>query len=118
MATTNMSDLNETFELLMNPHRRYVLYYLTRESETAGVETLASAIARWDGNPAETGRRSDSEAIETRLRHTHLPKLEDVGVVTFDANAGFVELRELDGHGRFLDRAARIDGFDRTVLDD
>lgn len=118
MAAQNVNELNETFNLLTHPHRRYVLYYLTKEFEVVDIETLAAAIAKWDGSRTATGGSDNSDDIEIGLRHTHLPKLVDAGVITFDADTGAIELDETNGHDRFIDEAARIDGYMQTVAAD
>lgn len=117
MASVSMAKLGETFDLLTHPHRRYILYYLTRECERVEIETLATAIAEWDGGHT-ADRRTAHTDVEIGLRHMHLPKLADAGTVTFDADTGCIELRELNGHGRVLDEAARIEGYTQTAADD
>lgn len=118
MASVSTPRLDETFDLLTHPHRRYILYYLTRESERVEIETLATAIAAWDGGPTGTDRRTDPNDVEIALHHMHLPKLADAGIITFDANTGCIELRELNGHGPVLDEAARIEGYNQTTAAD
>lgn len=114
----SMSRLDETFDLLTHPHRRYTLYFLTRESERVEIETLATAIDKWDGGHTGTDRPTDRNDVEIALHHMHLPKLADAGIITFDANTGCIELRELNGHGPVLDEAARIEGYNQTTAAD
>lgn len=118
MAVLDAARLNETFNLLTHSHRRYVLYYLTRESERADIKTLASAIAKWDGEHRETDRSTDRKVIETALYHTHLPKLADAGIISFGTNTDSIRLRETDGVDRFLADTARIDGYSQTAISD
>lgn len=115
MATQNKSGLDEMFDLLRSPYRRYVLYHLTRESDTVDFDTLAASLADWDAGQPGKSRDTSSATIETQLRHVHLPKLADAGVVTFDADTGAVELVETNGHGQFIDAAARVDGYTQPV---
>lgn len=110
MATLDTAGLNQAFTLLTNPRRRFVLYYLTRETTEVTLETLAAEIARSDCQTGP-GQDPDLEHIEASLQHTHLPKLATEGVIRFDAETGEVELRELNGTGQFLDETAEIDGF-------
>ncbi|WP_336344419.1 DUF7504 family protein [Halalkalicoccus ordinarius] len=58
--------------------RRYALYHLFENRGGERVETLAAAVARREGV-------LDSERVEKSLRHAHLPKLEDVGLVSLDS---------------------------------
>lgn len=73
--------LDGVFDLLGNRHRRDLLLFLHRRSEQTF--RLSEAVSRLAGD--EPVRPSDNEsrdAVETRLRHVHLPKLRDAGVVT------------------------------------
>ncbi|WP_425603034.1 DUF7344 domain-containing protein [Halosolutus gelatinilyticus] len=79
---------------------------------------IAIAIAEWTGDQTEAGRSTDRKAVETTLRHTHLPKLVDGGIVSFGANTGFIELRDTDRFDRFLADMARIDGYMQTAAGD
>ncbi|WP_247001065.1 DUF7344 domain-containing protein [Halosolutus gelatinilyticus] len=118
MEGPNTSRLTETLDLLTHPYRRYTLYSLTNESKVIGVDTLAIAIAEWTGDQTEAGRSADRKAVETALRHTHLPKLVDEGIISFGANMGFIELRDMDRFDRFLADMARIDGYIQTAAGD
>lgn len=115
MEAQNRTALTETFDLLADPHRRYVLYYLTREAGVVDLDTLAAAIANWDKGEPVTGRGNDREAIATSLRHAHLPKLAAAGIITFDATTGAIELDGTNGHDQFIAEAARIDGYTQPV---
>lgn len=115
MATLDSSRLTETFDLLTHPHRRYVLYYLTRESEAVDVATLAASLVEWDGDHARTDRLTRIENVTAGLYHTHLPKLADAGVIAFGPNMDSIELRAIDGLGRFLGETASIDDFTKTA---
>jgi hypothetical protein len=56
MAAQIEPELNEIFDLMTHPHRRYILYYLTQESETVDVDTLAASLAALDADhPGGTG---------------------------------------------------------------
>ncbi|WP_226041797.1 ArsR family transcriptional regulator [Natrinema sp. DC36] len=110
MAEQTQSGMNEMFDLLRHPYRRYVLYHLTRESETVDFDTLASSLANWDaGQPEES--RTSSATIEVQLRHMHLPKLADAGLITFAQERQSIELDGINRGGQFIDQAAHIDGY-------
>ncbi|MBZ6496188.1 DUF7344 domain-containing protein [Natrinema longum] len=115
MAGPHTSRLTETFDLLSHPYRRYVLYYLTRESEAVGIDTLAAVIANWDGDGTKTPPGSGRRDVETALRHTHLPKLADAGIVLFGTNADAIEFRATDRFDRILEETARLDGYMQTA---
>lgn len=118
MTAQNTTALTKTFDILADLHRRYVLYYLTKESEVVDLETLAAEIANRDGGQTATGRSDNRETIAIGLHHTHLPKLADAGLITFDADTGTIELTETKGHDHFITEAARIDGYTQTVAGD
>ncbi|WP_226005549.1 DUF7344 domain-containing protein [Natrinema salinisoli] len=118
MAEQNPSRLTETFDLLTHPYRRYALYYLTRESETVSIDTLAAAIATWDGDHTGTEPSTDSRDVEAALHHAHIPKLADAGIVLFDVNGGTIELEEPDRVEGFLEDTARTDGYVQTAASD
>jgi hypothetical protein len=117
MVSLDSSSLSQTFDLLAHPHRRYVLYYLRRDSAVVDVARLATAIADWEGNHTAPTRSEDIEAIKTTLHHTHLPKLEAAGIVSTDANRNTVELGEADGYDLFLGQTAPIDGCAQIGVD-
>ena len=118
MEELNTSRLTETLDLLTHPYRRYALYCLTNKSEEISVDTLATAIAKWDEDQSKAGQSTDRGAVKTALCHTHLPKLADRGVVSFRANTGVIELRDTGGIDQFLADTARIDGYIQAVAGD
>lgn len=118
MAPLNTSRLNETFDLLTHPHRRYVLYHLRTNARDVGIETLAAAIADW--NEAHSGMEPASriDKIKTALYHTHLPKLAEAGFITVDTTMDSIGLARTDGLDRFLAAAAPIDGYSQIAADE
>lgn len=69
------------FDLLRNRRRRELLLFLHRRSESTF--RLPEVVHHLAGD--ESVRPSDNESrdvVATTLRHVHLPKLRDVGVVT------------------------------------
>lgn len=118
MAALTTPELSDMFELLTHPHRRYVLYYLTTESNTATIDTLVSAIATWDGGQTGPDRNTDRDALEAALHHKHLPKLADAGMITVSADSDSIELRETNGLNTFLGYTAPIDGSQPIAADD
>ncbi|TMT77986.1 ArsR family transcriptional regulator [Haloterrigena sp. H1] len=112
-------DVNQLFDLLRNPRRRYVLYYLTNHADPVEFDTLASELAAWEAN--DTGMTATDETVEsirTTLHHIHLPKLADTGVVTVDSESETVELCEIDGLDTFLTDTAEIEWNNQIAADD
>ncbi|WP_232701439.1 DUF7344 domain-containing protein [Halobacterium wangiae] len=118
MASSNQGELGETFDLLTHPHRRYVLYYLRKNSGVVAIDTLTTMLANELAGPSATGVNDTPSDIRTALRHMHLPKLADAGLITFDADTHSVELEGMNEHDQFIDEAARIDGFAPPATDD
>ncbi|SIR59932.1 DUF7344 domain-containing protein [Natronorubrum thiooxidans] len=90
--------LDLIFELLSNRRRRYTLYYLHEQPD--GVATLeevldavmtrqrrlsedANADAETDTD-TEIDREQRRQQLHLELQHTHLPKLEDAGILEHD----------------------------------
>lgn len=66
------------FDLVGAARRRYALYHLFENRSGEDIETLAEAVARREGV-------LDHRRVETSLRHAHLPKLENAGLVSLDS---------------------------------
>lgn len=99
------------FRLLSNPRRRYVLYYLREQGGQARLEELTRSLAAWetDKSPAEL-EDADEKRVYVSLYQTHVPKLEEHGVVEYDTDSTVVSL---------TDAASQIDQYltvDRSAL--
>lgn len=66
------------FDVVGATRRRYALYHLFENRGGERIETLAAAVARREGV-------LDRDRVETSLRHAHLPKLADAGLVSLDS---------------------------------
>lgn len=86
-----IENVSAAFDLLQDARRRGVLYTVKRNGETS-VEEVAHRIAVWQS--ADGRGAPDPEIVETSLVHSHLPKLDDAGVVDYDRDRGTVELTE------------------------
>lgn len=85
-----MPELDVWIRCLANRHRRILLYHL-RDREVTSVDELAAALfAEFYGQAR--GRARGRDAAETELRHHHLPKLDDLSVVDYDARSGTVRV--------------------------
>lgn len=70
---------------IRNPRRRYVLYYLDTKDGTVPLDELVSQIAKWEIDaPASEITSQQRKSVYSSLHQTHLPKLEDLGLVTYD----------------------------------
>ncbi|MEA1930179.1 DUF7344 domain-containing protein [Halohasta litorea] len=111
MASQTRSGLDETFDVLTHPYRRYVLYYLRTQAEAVDITTLSAMLANELEGPSATAGEKTPKDIEIALHHIHLPKLADVGLITFAHDERAIELDEITGHSQFIDQAARVDGY-------
>jgi DNA-binding transcriptional ArsR family regulator len=97
---------NEVYDILRNERRRNVLRLLRDDGRTATIGDLADAIAE-----AETGEspppNDTRQSVYVSLHQTHLPKLDNLGVIEYDREERTVELlprsdpilARLDGDG-------------------
>lgn len=90
-ARLTASDL---FDLLSNTRRRYVLCHLLERSR-ASVRELSRRIAAWE-NGVELSAVSSKQRkrVYTALHQTHLPRLDDFGIVEYDRDRGEVQATE------------------------
>ncbi|TYT64027.1 hypothetical protein FYC77_01055 [Natrialba swarupiae] len=99
--STTLSE-GEIFEILANGRRRETLRHLTETRDGAvTLRSLAIAIAT-----AESGQSPPPppvrESVWSSLHQTHLPKLDELGIVRYDSDSGTVTMcdsaPEIDTH--------------------
>lgn len=91
-AMTEPIELDTVLDTLNHPHRRAILRFLYEHPEDRiSAETMVSYLR--EREEGRTGEKPSSERISTDLYHIHAPKLDDVGLVTFDRSR-----RELQYH--------------------
>lgn len=94
MFRTNVLPEGEIYDVLANNRRRETLRYLTDSSDgsiTLRELSVAIAAAETGQSPPPNGVR---ESVYNSLHQTHLPKLDELGVVTYDRDSRTVTLRE------------------------
>jgi DNA-binding transcriptional ArsR family regulator len=80
--------LDATFDVLANRRCRIALRHLAECDDALVVDDLAARLAdELDGEASETH-------LSTSLHHTHLPKLDDAGLVEYDSDRGFARFRD------------------------
>ncbi|WP_121744936.1 DUF7344 domain-containing protein [Natronorubrum halophilum] len=83
------------FELLKNRRRREVLAYLLEAEETVTLGELAEQIAAWENDTDVSALSSDQrKRVYVALYQTHLPKMDDAGIVEYDQDRGLISLAD------------------------
>ncbi|ELY84835.1 DUF7344 domain-containing protein [Natrialba taiwanensis] len=83
------------FELLKNRRRREVLTYLLEADETVTLGELAEQIAAWENDTSVNALSSDQrKRVYVALYQTHLPKMDDAGIVEYDQDRGLISLAD------------------------
>jgi len=90
--TESELELDQVFEILKNQRRRYVLQYLNEVDDTVSMSDLAEEIAAWE-NDKDVSQLSSSERkrVYVGLYQCHLPKMDSMGVVSFNKPRGLIE---------------------------
>lgn len=90
--------LDDLYRLLADHRRRAVLYVLAEaNTRVHSVADLATRISRLEG-----GAESDSRDVWVELRHKHLPKMAECGLVEYDERSEVVVYRGDDRVGPLL----------------
>ncbi|WP_246066453.1 DUF7344 domain-containing protein [Halorubrum cibi] len=100
------------FSLLSNPRRRFILQYLNRTGESIQLQDLATEVAAWE-NETEPEALTDKQRkrLYVSLYQTHIPKLEEAGIVDYDGDTGDIRLTDRGSDlNRYLDAEAPKDG--------
>ncbi|MEF8802484.1 MAG: hypothetical protein V5A56_15895 [Halolamina sp.] len=99
---------DDLFSLLSNPRRRFILQYLDRTGETIQLQDLATEVAAWE-NETEPENLTDKQRkrVYVSLYQTHIPRLEEAGIVDHDGTTGEIRLIKRDDDlGQYLDADA------------
>lgn len=80
-------------DILRNDRRRHVLKYLQERGHEVGLRQLAERLAELETgeSPPPSNIRN---SVYVSLHQTHLPKLDDAGIVTYDRDRKLISLRE------------------------
>ncbi|MFB6068834.1 MAG: hypothetical protein ABEJ90_02795 [Halobacterium sp.] len=80
-------------DVVRNPRRRYILAYLYDHANPVGLRSLAVGVAATE-NDADVGDLTSLECdrVYTALAASHLPQLQNAGLVEFDADGKEVSL--------------------------
>lgn len=104
-------DEDELFGVLSNRRRRYAVHLLERQEEPVELGEMAEQIAAWEN---EIDRwevdHKQRKRVYTALQQIHLPRMDDVGIVSFDDRGGIVEpTPEMDDINVYVDAVRERD---------
>ncbi len=92
-VTGDVPDLSkgDIFEVLQNERRRYVIQYLRRHGGPVDLGDLATQVASWEyDTPCPDVSKKQRKRVYTTLQQTHLPKMDEAGIVAYDADDGVI----------------------------
>jgi hypothetical protein len=114
MSDTNQTTLgqDEAYELLSNARRRFVISYLRSQDGRVPLNELSQSLAAWENDiPVDELGDQQIKRIYVSLYQTHLPKLEEAGLIEYDRENSTLEIRrEADR----LDEYLPTDGSERS----
>lgn len=83
---------DDTFHLLQNERRRMALAYLNQQTGTVEMRDVAEQVAAWENDTTVQQLHSDErQRVYIALYQTHLPKLDDEGVIEYNQSRGLIE---------------------------
>jgi hypothetical protein len=105
MSDTELTQA-ELFDVFSNARRRRTVQYLKRRGGTCDLAPLVEQVAAWENDiDPDAVTRTQRRRVYISLYQTHLPMLEDHGIVDWDPDGHEIEL--LPSEDRFepyLDR--------------
>ena len=97
MSSSNTERLSrdEVYDILSNARRRFVIYFLRDRREPVELSELSDRVAAWENDvPVEELTDQQVKRVYVSLYQTHIPKLEDTGIVEYDSDSGVVSLTQ------------------------
>jgi hypothetical protein len=84
---------DQLFHVLRNQRRRFAIQHLKRTSGPVDIGELATQVAAWENEvPVEAVTSTQRRRVYNGLQQTHVPELEETGIVEVDRRE--VELTE------------------------
>ena len=83
----------ELFDIFSNSRRRRTVQFLKRQNGSCDLAPLVEQVAAWENDTEpENVTRAQRRRVYISLYQTHLPMLEDHGIVDWDPEAHAIEL--------------------------
>lgn len=97
--------MDDTFHILQNERRRRVLQYLSDTEGPVDMRDIAEQVAAWEHDTTVQQLTSDQrQRVYIALYQSHLPKLADFDLITYNRSRGVVERTPLaDQVAHYLD---------------
>lgn len=93
-GSPNISD-DELFEVLSNRRRRYTVHALEETNGAAEIGDVAEQVAAWEYDvDIDEVSYEERKRVYTALQQSHLPMMDDAGIVKFNKDRGLVEPTE------------------------
>lgn len=87
---------DDVFHVLQNERRRLVLEYLDGEDGPVKMRDVAEQVAAWEHDTTVQALHSDQrQRVYIALYQSHLPKLDDLGIIEYNQPRGVVEPTEI-----------------------
>lgn len=111
----NPPDLNDVFDVLSEERRREALRVISEQETSLTLADLADEVAvRENQSPLSEVSAEETKRIYIDLYHSHVPKLTEIGAITYHPNGDMVSptgtighvvayLNVIDGHGPVTD---------------
>lgn len=80
-------------DVLRNNRRRLTLQYLKQRLEPVSLRNLSERIAELEASETPAPRKL-RQSVYNSLHQTHLPKLDEIGIVEYDKNRKMISLTE------------------------
>lgn len=109
---------DDIFKTLSNRRRRYVLHYLRQSNDNVPMRVLSEQLAAWENGiePSQV-RPKARKRLYTALHQTHLPKMDQFGVVEYDKDRGIISLTDSMGQfDTYLDEMEDVRAWSRVYL--
>ncbi|WP_276256501.1 DUF7344 domain-containing protein [Halomontanus rarus] len=98
--------LDDVFKILSNQRRRYVIAHLDNSDDNRfRVRDLTDQVAAWENDVSiQEVTYKERKRVYTSLYQSHLPKMDNLGIIRYDQSRGIVErLQTIDQLGTYLD---------------
>lgn len=105
---------DDMFHILQNERRRRVLQYLSNTEGSVDMRDIAEQVAAWEHDTTVQQLTSDQrQRVYIALYQSHLPKLADFDLITYNRSRGIVERTALaDEVAQYLDPGSANDRSD------